>query len=88
MESIVFWRLARGMSSTGSVSLSSTGCPSSTERLVPERGACRHLGMRIGGSNGSSNGGSKSGPDRHSGNRADGMCYSLNLQAGHVPQRP
>ena len=69
-SSIVFWRLTRRMSSTGCVSPSSAGSTSSTERLVPERGAC-DLGMRIGGSNG----GSDSCPDRHSGDRAVGNLH-------------
>jgi len=76
-SSIVFWRLTRGISSTGCVSPSSAGSTSSTERLVPERGAC-DLGMRIGGSNG----GSDSCPDRHSGDRAVG-----NLQAAEATSR-
>ena len=79
MESIVFWRLTRGMSSTGCVSPSSASSPSSTERLVPERGACRHLGWE---SIGGSNGGSDSCPDRHSGDRADG-----NLQVAEATSR-
>ena len=79
MEAIVFWRLTRGMSSTGCVSPSSAGSPSSTERLVPERGAWRHLGWE---SIGGSNGGSDSCPDRHSGDRADG-----NLQVAEATSR-